>query len=321
VVRFLLGFLPEAPFLPLSITLIDLTSQPISRLDRWGLWFPKPISIEYKIDVMNFSDLSLLKAIEDNQIALEDVLDLSGFAIEALPYQAFELHHLKHLIIGAAHGLNIAVDNFYISDSFSALVNLETIEAKYVLSVSNIQAIRLLPKLKSLLLTWADERAICFDSKGRKPLSLDGLTSGTLEELDVHYSYGVDLRNMHLPNLKIFDGTGIGCQSLSFLKTCPLLEDLYLSDNPELESLSDLSYVPCLKTLDISGCHGIKDLSPLKTCPLLEDLRLSGNPELESLSDLSYVPCLKTLDIRWCHGIKDLSPLKKLKYLSKVILP
>lgn len=94
------------------------------------------------------------------------------------------------------------------------------------------------------------------------------------------------------------------------------LTELTLKDC-EINSLSELSELPAIETLDLSG-NQISDISILSSFTTLKHLNLSGNP-LSSADAVSTLTSLQSLDLS-ATNIQDISPLQDLTSLNSLSL-
>lgn len=125
--------------------------------------------------------------------------------------------------------------------------------------------------------------------------AIDGLlTEDEKTALDNRYAaltdYYKSVNTLDLSNQSI-DSEGF--TKLPFFKG---LTDLDLSKTG-ITSLSGLSSLAQLKTLDLSGNTALINLSGLSSLTQLETLNLSGDKGITSLADLAQMESLKTLDI------------------------
>ena len=133
--------------------------------------------------------------------------------------------------------------------------------------------------------------------------AIDGLlTEDEKTALDNRYAALIDyyksVTTLDLSNQSI-DSEGF--TKLPFFKG---LTDLDLSKTG-ITSLSGLSSLVQLKTLDLSGNTALANLSGLSSLTQLETLNLSGDKGITSLADLAQMENLKTLDIS-NTGVTDL---------------
>ncbi|KAK8364827.1 hypothetical protein V6Z12_A02G008700 [Gossypium hirsutum] len=148
------------------------------------------------------------------------------------------------------------------------------------------------------------------------------------------------LQNLHISSCRKLSEIGDG------LSTSIYLEELKLSDCPNLSSIPDLEGFSSLRILDISICEDLEivpiggQCSSLKklhisSCPklskigdglstsiYLEELKLSDCPNLSSIPDLEGFSSLRILDISICENLEivpiggQCSSLKKLRISS-----
>ncbi len=106
---------------------------------------------------------------------------------------------------------------------------------------------------------------------------------------------------------------------LDFLKYCPLIEHLNVSNNDNLKNINAISGLYKLKELLLDGCK-IKNLHILKNLKNIEKLSISECDILESLEGLENNKKLIELDCNECVKLKKFNALKELHNLNILIL-
>lgn len=85
------------------------------------------------------------------------------------------------------------------------------------------------------------------------------------------------------------------------LNLFPQLQELKLSDNPELKSLDGIDQLgQNLVLLEARGLTSLSDISALRTCPRLRELDLSGAQILDDLAPLEALGALQVLTLTDC---------------------
>ncbi|MCC7137940.1 MAG: hypothetical protein IT460_05860 [Planctomycetes bacterium] len=109
-----------------------------------------------------------------------------------------------------------------------------------------------------------------------------------------------------------------GVTTLSPLSGLTGLQSLNMSHCGGVTTLSPLSGLTGLQSLRVSGCKGVTTLSPLSGLTGLHSLDLSGCEGVTTLSPLSGLTGLQSLDLSWCEGVTTLSPLSGLTGLRSL---
>lgn len=95
-----------------------------------------------------------------------------------------------------------------------------------------------------------------------------------------------------------------------YFQSCPKLANLNLSEDCTIEDLNFLRFCPPLRCLFLSNCRQLRSLQSLSTFgSKLVTLDVSGCPLLNDLSEILHCPKLKALDIQGCPLIKDRTPI------------
>ena len=128
----------------------------------------------------------------------------------------------------------------------------------------------------------------------------DKLRSANLEALQ--YVHG--LKALDLGHNQITD--------LSWLRYCPELEMLILSDNKQIKDITPIGELKNLQYLEIFSTDTV-DLSPLANCTELIDLNISA---MKSVTDLSPLDGLSKLERFWGTRMYGLSEEEKERFTA-----
>lgn len=127
------------------------------------------------------------------------------------------------------------------------------------------------------------------------------------------FKHPLPITSLHLSACTIKD--------LSFLKWCPHLVSLKITDCEQISDTGFFQHCPKLTYLGFTGCNNTQDISSLKHCTLLEYLNLYQSNNITNINFLEYCPLLKTLKLNdeSFSALRDISPLKfctQLKFLD-----
>lgn len=107
--------------------------------------------------------------------------------------------------------------------------------------------------------------------------------------------------------------------TLEDLRLMPYLKSLTIRDQ-NIGSLSDLTTLTKLETLDLTGCRfSADDLAILAALPNLQSLTIS-NCSLSTISALEGAPALRYLDISYNGGVRNLEALATISTLKELHL-
>ena len=145
------------------------------------------------------------------------------------------------------------------------------------------------------------------------PLYTNDLWNITEFELPAEAASTEDLKLLtHLKKLTIHDRT---LDSLDFLSTMTVLEDLDLSGCDLPDDLNAIATLPALKQLNLSGC-GISTISSLSMATGLTHLNVSSNA-IGDVSVLTNMPLLSVVDLSH-NAVTDLSCVTVLPQLMEL---
>eukprot|EP01047_Picozoa_sp_COSAG01_P003917 COSAG01_NODE_123_length_25210_cov_348.799434_2_plen_414_part_00 len=99
------------------------------------------------------------------------------------------------------------------------------------------------------------------------------------------------------------------------------LEHLDLHEMGELTNLSGLKDFRQLKSLNLSGCFGLKSLEGIGRCQALESVNLSCCSGLSDIDALGSCTRLQTIDVGYCLGLDDISAIDQLEELVTLKIP
>ena len=133
-----------------------------------------------------------------------------------------------------------------------------------------------------------------------------------------HTDYGARLKDEHMellkyvPGLKALDVGHNAFTNLNFLQYFPDLELLIISNNDNVDDLTEVGKLKHLKYLEVHNTH-VSDLSPLANCTEILDLNVSST----WVTDLSALDEIISLDRFWANNLKKLpeSEQKRFKEL------
>ena len=133
-----------------------------------------------------------------------------------------------------------------------------------------------------------------------------------------HTDYGARLKDEHMellkyvPGLKALDVGHNAFTNLNFLQYFPDLELLIISNNDNVDDLTEVGKLKHLKYLEVHNTH-VSDLSPLANCTEILDLNVSST----WVTDLSALDEITSLDRFWANNLKKLpeSEQKRFKEL------
>ncbi|XP_044498913.1 putative disease resistance RPP13-like protein 1 [Mangifera indica] len=122
----------------------------------------------------------------------------------------------------------------------------------------------------------------------------------------------------HLPcleSIKIWK-----CPKLPVTEGVPtsLIEDLSISDLPQLKSISDHTNLTALKRLEIISLPLLESISDLNNLSSLKWLQIHNLPQLEVISNLSGLTSLTKLYIKECQKLKSIPSLSGLTSLESL---
>ena len=98
------------------------------------------------------------------------------------------------------------------------------------------------------------------------------------------------------------------------------IEELDVSDCPELADIKRICVLSDLRKLDLGRCQTITDLSALADLRNLEKLSLRCCDKVTDLAVLAGLKNLTTLDLANCRSVRDLSSLESLRNLGSLDL-
>ncbi len=168
---------------------------------------------------------------------------------------------------------------------------------------------------------WAQLRELVLvECRGLRDLSflsqavnLESLGIRAVERLDVSALTRLHrLRTLRLYEARCVDNIDV----LASLEHLCLL----VLDNCRMDSVDALSSLTRLRSLELLGCHKIRDIHGLAGLKSLRSLRLSGCDNLRDISALSQITSLEELSINGCELITRLPPLSGLTQLRKLDL-
>ena len=131
------------------------------------------------------------------------------------------------------------------------------------------------------------------------PFNLTGKKPGQLKSL----------KGLDAPNLISLTASA-GLLDISGIERCTKLEELILSSNQELESITPVSKIaPSLVNVELSNSPAITSLEPLQTAASLELLSVNFLERITNLSALKNCAKLKYFEFRGCKSLKSISGL------------
>ena len=131
------------------------------------------------------------------------------------------------------------------------------------------------------------------------PFNLSGKKPGQLKSLK-----GLDAPNL----ISLTASTGL--LDVFGIERCTKLEELILSSNQELESLTPVSKIaPSLVNVELSNSPAIVGLEPLRKAANLELLSINFLERITDLSPLKNCAKLKYFEFRGCKSLKSISDL------------
>ncbi|TYI38191.1 hypothetical protein ES332_A02G008600v1 [Gossypium tomentosum] len=150
---------------------------------------------------------------------------------------------------------------------------------------------------------------------------LEGFSSLQILDIsDCHELETVPIRGRCLSLEKLHISS---CQNIikieDWLSTATCLEELKLSNFPNLSSILDFEGFSSLRILDISDCHEL-EIDWLFTSTNLEELKLSNCPNLSSIPNLEGLSSLRILDISDCQELETVLIRGRCSSLEKLHL-
>jgi Leucine-rich repeat (LRR) protein len=268
-------------------------------------------NFRYFLGFNNFGD-SIDLNILGKLIGLQSLV-LKGYAWSS------DLAPLRHLT-NLTH-LSLTNDQLKDLNGLHSLTSLVKLDLSDCRSLSNLQGLRLVPQLDSLVLHNCTDLADV-GTIGALPgltyldISADHRFPTDLEDNEKVLSlYGLQ-GHPQLTTL-ILEGR-MSVLNLTGLSKLPALKVLNLRSCDNLVSLSGLHDMPQLGLIDASGCDRLKEISGLHDFPSLKSMIFVNCDSLMRVKDLSGLPSLEMLNLRFSRRLNDLGGLKGVPSLDSL---
>ncbi|WP_448565370.1 PKD domain-containing protein [Thalassotalea ganghwensis] len=281
------------------------------------------IKIDSLNDLRQFNQLERISIVD---AGLKD-LDFLNAPFTKLSHVDFSNNYISDLSPLSEHdgivSLELANNSVWDISPIASLNDLEVLDLSNNAFFETVfgDIIKSLTKLKTLKLNYLSKGMFQYTTVVVDIEALENLSNLTYLSLN-----GNIAENLHklggLEQLKHLEVSGLyysALDGLNFLSKMNDLEHLDVSFTDGVTDLSDLSYSPKLKSLDIRDVSA-SDFTPLKNLTQLKSLKVSGNylpmgVNAESFSNLAE---LETLVIRdgFLTNASKLSEMTNLTYLS-----